>query len=87
MGFEDKVDEDAIRQSISKRDFEKAKKALEKARIPEPWVLTASGIKNLEKMMEEMANAPKEELGVRQPGERCAYEIQRMGREQGKEIK
>lgn len=28
-------------------------------------------------MMEEMANAPKEEHGKRQPGERCMYEIQR----------
>lgn len=28
-------------------------------------------------MMEEMANAPKEEFGKRQPGERCMYEIQR----------
>ncbi len=26
------------------------------------------------KMMEEMANAPKEEHGKRQPGEMCAYE-------------
>lgn len=34
-------------------------------------------IEFLEKLMEEMANAPREELGVRQPGERCMYEIQR----------
>ena len=27
--------------------------------------------------MEEMANAPKEPMGQRQPGERCMYEIQR----------
>lgn len=27
-------------------------------------------------LMEEMANAPKEEYGKRQPGERCMYEIQ-----------
>lgn len=31
-----------------------------------------------EKMMEEMANAPREEYGKRQPGERCMYEIQRI---------
>lgn len=29
------------------------------------------------KMMEEMANQPKEEYGKRQPGEKCMYEIQR----------
>jgi hypothetical protein len=26
------------------------------------------------KLMEEMANMPKEELGKRQPGEKCKYE-------------
>lgn len=29
------------------------------------------------KQMEEMANAPKEELGKRQPGERGKYEVSR----------
>lgn len=31
-------------------------------------------IKAYVKMMEEMAGAPKEELGKRQPGEKCMYE-------------
>lgn len=39
--------------------------------------LPSFDIEKLEKLMEEMANAPKEEYGVRQPGERCMYEIQR----------
>jgi hypothetical protein len=34
-------------------------------------------LEKLEKIMEEMANAPREEMGKRQPGERCMYEIQR----------
>jgi hypothetical protein len=34
-------------------------------------------IEKLQQMMEEMANAPKEEYGKRTPGERCMYEIQR----------
>jgi len=28
----------------------------------------------LERLMEEMANAPKEEMGKRQPGEKATYE-------------
>lgn len=32
----------------------------------------------IQKMMEEMANQPKEELGKRQPGERNSYELQRI---------
>lgn len=31
-------------------------------------------MKELEKIMEEMAGAPREEMGKRQPGEKCAYE-------------
>lgn len=34
-------------------------------------------VENLNQMMEEMANAPKEPIGKRQPGERGMYEIQR----------
>lgn len=34
-------------------------------------------LENLNKMMEEMANAPKEEYGKRQPGERGMYETKR----------
>lgn len=31
----------------------------------------------LENLMNEMANVPREDLGKRQPGEKCMYEIQR----------
>jgi hypothetical protein len=31
-------------------------------------------IGNLEKLMEEMAAAPREGMGIRQPGEKCSYE-------------
>lgn len=31
-------------------------------------------IEKLTKLMEEMANTSKEEMGKRQPGETCAYE-------------
>lgn len=34
-------------------------------------------MERLSKMMEEMANAPKEEYGKRQPGERGKYETSR----------
>ncbi len=34
-------------------------------------------VERMLELMEEMANAPKEEMGKRQPGERCTYEIQR----------
>lgn len=40
---------------------------------PEAWDL-----EKLSKLMEEMANVPKEEYGKRQPGERGMYEIQRL---------
>lgn len=36
-------------------------------------------IENLIKLMEELANAPKEEMGKRQPGEMCAYELASPG--------
>jgi hypothetical protein len=42
-------------------------------------VLTANQeIENLSKLMEEMAGAPKEALGFRTPGEKTAYEVQRL---------
>lgn len=63
-----------MEEKLTLDDFKKAKKALEDARIPEPWVITPQGIKNLEKMMEEMANSPKEEMGKRQPGELNSFE-------------
>lgn len=31
-------------------------------------------MEELERMMEEMAGMPKEDLGKRQPGEKCKYE-------------
>lgn len=62
-----------MEEKLTLEDFVKAKKALEEARIPEPWVLTSSGIKNLEQMMKEMAGDPKE-YGKREPGETCMYE-------------
>jgi hypothetical protein len=33
----------------------------------------AAELYRLEKLMEEMANAPKEEMGKREPGEPCTY--------------
>lgn len=35
-------------------------------------------IQNLEKLMEEMAGAPKEAMGFRTPGEKTMYEVQRL---------
>ena len=35
-------------------------------------------IQNLQNLMEEMAGAPKEALGFRSPGEKTAYEVQRL---------
>lgn len=32
-------------------------------------------LENLSKMMEEMANTPREEMGKRQSGEKCKYEM------------
>jgi hypothetical protein len=34
-------------------------------------------LQHINDLMEEMANQPKEEMGKRQPGEKCAYEIKR----------
>lgn len=53
----------AVRPSLDDPDF------WEKA--------SAKTIQNLTEMMEGMANAPKEPIGQRQPGERGMYEIQR----------
>lgn len=39
--------------------------------------VNAKYLAGIEKMMEEMANAPREELGKRQPGEKCSSEIPR----------
>lgn len=45
-------------------------------------------IKELEKLMEEMANAPREEMGQRQPGEKGAYErYTRMGTKVSTELR
>lgn len=37
----------------------------------------SSEINRLEQLMEELANSPREPIGKRQPGEKCAYEIYR----------
>lgn len=44
----------------------------EKAKVIE-W-LDNIDVTKLEKMMEKMAGAPREEYGKRQPGEKCSYE-------------
>ncbi len=33
-------------------------------------------LEQISKLMEEMANAPKEDFGKRQPGEKCMYELE-----------
>jgi len=46
---------------------------------PEVNVLNANiEIQNLERLMEEMAGAPREAMGFRTPGEKTKYEVQRM---------
>lgn len=46
---------------------------------PDTQILNANlEIANLEQKMEEMAGAPKEALGFRTPGEKTAYEVQRL---------
>jgi len=46
---------------------------------PETNVLQANvEIKNLADLMEEMAGAPKEAMGFRSPGEKTAFEVQRL---------
>ncbi len=44
---------------------------------PEACKIDPETLHRLLSMMEEMANQPKEEMGKRQPGERCMYEIGR----------
>lgn len=46
--------------------------------MEEPPIENKQEIEFLEKLMEEMANAPREEMGKRQPGERGMYERQRI---------
>jgi hypothetical protein len=47
--------------------------------VPEVNVLSANmEIKTLADLMEEMAGAPKEAMGFRSPGEKTAYEVQRL---------
>jgi len=47
--------------------------------VPDVNALTANfEIDNLEKKMEEMAGAPKEAMGFRTPGEKTAFEVQRL---------
>lgn len=47
--------------------------------VPEVNVLQANmEIKGLADLMEEMAGAPKEAMGFRSPGEKTAYEVQRL---------
>lgn len=64
-------------------DFEKARMALEKANVAGPIRIIVNTDEwspkqwKLYEMMEEMANAPKEPVGERQPGERGAYETKR----------
>ena len=46
---------------------------------PEVNVLNANlEIQNLERLMEEMAGAPREAMGFRTPGEKTKYEVQRL---------
>lgn len=72
-----------MEDNLTKEDFEKARQALEKANVPGPVTMIVNTDNwsdeqwKLYEMMEEMANAPKEEYGKRTPGERCMYEIQR----------
>jgi hypothetical protein len=47
--------------------------------VPNVQALQANfEIQNLERMMEEMAGAPREAMGFRTPGEKTKYEVQRM---------
>lgn len=67
-------------ESLTVEDFLKAVEALKKANVPGPLkaIINTDGWTEEQwkicEMMEEMANAPKEEYGKRYPGERCAYE-------------
>lgn len=47
--------------------------------VPDVQALQANfEIQNLERLMEEMAGAPKEAVGFRTPGEKTKYEVQRL---------
>ena len=47
--------------------------------VPDVQALNANvEIQQLQAQMEEMAGAPKEALGIRSPGEKTAYEVQRL---------
>jgi len=47
--------------------------------VPDVNALSANlELQNLEKLMEEMAGAPREAMGFRTPGEKTKYEVQRM---------
>lgn len=47
--------------------------------VPDANALNANlDIQNLERLMEEMAGAPKEAVGFRTPGEKTKYEVQRL---------
>lgn len=47
--------------------------------VPDVQALQANfEIQNLERLMEEMAGAPKEAMGFRTPGEKTKYEVQRL---------
>jgi len=47
--------------------------------VPDVQALNANlEIQNLERLMEEMAGAPREAMGFRTPGEKTKYEVQRL---------
>jgi hypothetical protein len=47
--------------------------------VPDVQALSANlEIQNLERLMEEMAGAPREAMGFRSPGEKTKYEVQRL---------
>lgn len=53
--------------------------------VPDFNVLNANlEISNLEAQMEEMAGAPKEAMGIRSPGEKTKYEVQRLENASGR---
>lgn len=64
--------------SISREDFEKARKALIEADVKGPFTVYVDGWTpeqwKLYEMMEEMADEGKEEMGVRSPGEKGSLE-------------
>lgn len=53
--------------------------------VPDVQALQANfEIQNLERLMEEMAGAPREALGIRSPGEKTKYEVQRLENASGR---